>query len=56
MLSSMRLAVLRSVSKCKPHDWQLTEIQIVELILDKHDAPQTVKTATAAVEEFNKKK
>ncbi|KAN0110591.1 putative pyruvate decarboxylase [Hyaloscypha variabilis] len=30
--------------------------QIVELILDKHDAPQTVKTATAAVEEFNKKK
>ncbi|KAE9372442.1 putative pyruvate decarboxylase [Stipitochalara longipes BDJ] len=30
--------------------------QIVELILDKHDAPQTVKTATAAVEAFNKKK
>jgi pyruvate decarboxylase len=28
----------------------------VELVLDKHDAPQTVKTATAAVEEFNKKK
>jgi hypothetical protein len=32
------------------------EIQIVELILDKHDAPVSVKTATAAVEAFNKKK
>jgi pyruvate decarboxylase len=30
--------------------------QVVELILDKHDAPLSVKMATAAVEEFNKKK
>jgi pyruvate decarboxylase len=31
-------------------------MQIVELFLDKHDAPQTVKTATTAVEAFNRKK
>jgi len=30
--------------------------QIVELILEPHDAPQSVIMATAAVEEFNKKK
>jgi pyruvate decarboxylase len=28
---------------------------VVELILDKHDAPLAVKMATAAVEEFNKR-
>jgi pyruvate decarboxylase len=32
------------------------KIQIVELILHKHDAPQTVKTVTAAVEALNAKK
>lgn len=29
--------------------------QVVELFLDKHDAPLSVKLATAAVEEFNKR-
>jgi pyruvate decarboxylase len=28
--------------------------QVVELVLDKHDAPLSVKMATAAVEEFNR--
>jgi pyruvate decarboxylase len=31
-------------------------MKIVKLILDKHDALQTIKTATAAVEAFNQKK
>jgi pyruvate decarboxylase len=35
---------------------QLTEMQIVELILDPADAPDSVKRTTAAVEAFNQKK
>lgn len=32
------------------------EWQIVELILESHDAPQSVALTTAAIEAFNKKK
>lgn len=38
-----------------PYPLANNNIQVVELILGKHDAPMPLKMATQAVEEFNKR-